>query len=149
MIFECTNEQFVEIKILGYEFQKISNDEWDDNWLVIHINVKSTEKHWTATAPAITTFELKGLIDWIKNISNNKIEKYKKVDFTEPNISFELLNNFDSDVKQIKINFFLEFNPLSNMDTEYFVELIATNEELKKYANELEDELKKYPERKR
>jgi len=96
MRFDCINNQFVELSVLGYEFPEKTDDEWDSNWLLIHINVVSNEKQWDITDPAITSFELKWLIDWINNISENKIEKYKWMDFTEPCISFELINNFDS-----------------------------------------------------
>ncbi|MDR1220242.1 MAG: hypothetical protein LBK73_11640 [Treponema sp.] len=146
MKFECINNQFIELSVIGYQFSKIT-DEWNSNWLLVHINVKSNEKHWNKTDPAITTFELKWLIDWFKNISENKIEKYKRMDFTEPNISFELLNDFESNIKQIKINFMAEFNPISDVGTEYSIELNATNKQLKKYAEDLEIELNKYPER--
>jgi hypothetical protein len=154
MRFECINNQFVELSILGYEFPQIT-DEGDSNWLLVHINVKSYEKQrrkikqrlWSKTDPAITTFELKWLIDWFNYISENKIEKYKRMDFTEPNMSFELLNDFDSVVKRMKIIFMAEFNPISNVGAEYSIELNATNKQLKRYAEELESELIKYPER--
>ena len=154
MRFECINNQFVELSILGYQFSEIT-DEWDSNWLLVHINVKSYIKQrkkleqifWNKTDPAITTFELKWLICWFKNISENKVEKYKRMDFTEPNISFELLNDFDSNIKRMRINFMAEFNPIFKMGTEYSIELNATNKQLKKYAEELEIELNQYPER--
>ena len=146
MRFVCKNDQFVELRIIGYQFPEILDDEWDSNWLMIFINVKLTKKHWKTTDPAITTFELRNLIDWFKNISDNRMEKYKNIDFTEPNISFELLNEFDSDIKRIKINFRLEFSPLKN-GGEYSVEFEAENKQLKDYAEKLEDELNEYPER--
>jgi hypothetical protein len=67
--------------------------------------------------------------------------------FTEPNISFELLNDFDSNIKRMKINFMAEFNPMSKVGTEYSIELNATNKQLKRYAEELGIELNQYPER--
>jgi hypothetical protein len=146
MKFICTNAQFVELKVLGYQFPKISNND-DDDWLVIYINVKSNKLHWNATDSAITTFELQMLINWFKNISNNKIEKYKRMDFMEPNLSFELLNNFDSNIKEININFAYEFSPPKEWEKGYIVPFKATNEQLKIYAEELEQELAKYPER--
>jgi hypothetical protein len=146
MKFDCINNQFVELSIAGYEFPEIT-DEWDSNWLFVHINVKSNENQWDKIHPAITTFELKWLIDWFKNISKNKIEKYKQMNFTEPNISFELINNFDSSVKNIKIHFVEEFNPITDVGIDYCIEFNATNEQLRNYSKELKTELKKYPER--
>jgi hypothetical protein len=67
MKFECINNQFVELSIQGYQFPEIT-DEWDSNWLLVRIDVKLNKRHWNKTDPAITTFELKWLIDWFKNI---------------------------------------------------------------------------------
>jgi len=161
MRFDCINNQFVELSILGYEFPEITDkaDEWNRNWLFVHINVKSNEKQWNKTHPSITTFELKRLIDWFRNISENISVKYSWIDFLEPNISFELTNNYDSNIKNIKIHLWAEFHPFvptcANYRTDsatdavpdYCIEFNATNEQLKNYANELEIELKKYPER--
>jgi hypothetical protein len=47
----------------------------------------------------------------------------------------------------MKIIFMAEFNPVSAAGTEYSIELNATNKQLKKYAEQLEVELNKYPER--
>jgi hypothetical protein len=148
MRFECINDQFVEFSILGYQFPEITDgDEWTRNWLLVHINVKSNEKQWDKTDPAITTFELKELIDWLINISENKIEEYELLMFTEPNISFELINNIESNKKNIKIHLAAEFKPIIDGQN-YCIEFIATNDQLKNYVKELEIESKNYPERK-
>jgi hypothetical protein len=149
MKFICEDDQFVELKILGYQFPEILNDEWDSNWLIIFINAKSKDTLWNATDPSITTFEFKKLISWFENISNNNIEKFKIIDFTEPNLTFELLNNFNAEIKEIKIKFKLELNPkpYTNFDEEYSIKFRANNEIIKKYTEELKIELEKYPER--
>ncbi|MDR0443872.1 MAG: hypothetical protein LBH44_10740 [Treponema sp.] len=146
MKFDCINNQFVELKIIGYQFPEILDDEWDSNWLNVYINVKSIKKYWNVTDPAITTFELRSLIYWLKNISENKIIKNRNMNFTEPNISFQLMNEFGSDIKRIKINFRMEFSPLKK-GTECDIELTANNTQLKNYAEKLEYELSEYPER--
>jgi hypothetical protein len=63
-----------------------------------------------------------------------------------------LLNNFDSTVKIIKIRFASRFSPTEIFDDSLykkysFVKLKATNEQLKKYVQEIENELEKYPDR--
>ncbi|MEZ4805709.1 MAG: hypothetical protein R2852_09565 [Bacteroidia bacterium] len=69
--------------------------------------------------------------------------------FTEPNLSFELLTDFDSDKKMFRIKFDLESRPQSATDDkEYFVDVVADNLELKRISTELKNELNKYPERK-
>ena len=177
MKFECINNQFVEISILGYECPlRKDSDRWEKNWLSVQFNVKDNKKNWNKTDPVITTFELQRLIDWLNTISENKAYKrtlssgqvmeFKTIDFTERNLSFELINDFDSNIKQIKIIFRGEIKPINDTGTEfskefcfkeeldpiieeaeYSIELNATNDQLKKYSEELEIELSKYPER--
>ena len=152
MRFECINEQYVELKIIGYEYPKITDDPfgYDSNWLMVYINAKSAKKHWEAVDPAFLSFELKELIDWLNYLSENRMaeEKYgedKSCRFCEPCLAFKLMNNYDSKIKKIKIIFGAEFHPQKNMERDYSITFMATNERLKYYANELEYELQKYP----
>jgi hypothetical protein len=149
MKFTCEDEQFIELKILGYEFPEITNDEWDSNWLNIFINAKSNDKHWKASHPSITTFEFNELINWFENISNNKSVKNKIIEFTEPNLSFELLNDFNSEMKEINIIFGLELSPIRpvNYKEKYYIKFRVNNEKIKEYVEELKNEVKKYPKR--
>jgi hypothetical protein len=157
MIFDCIRGQFVELKIVDYEFPDIVVDKedhnWfkDSNWLIIYINVKSKKLCWNATAPVLNIFDVRYIIDWFKDISNNKITE-KEIDFIESELSFDLLSNFDSTIKKIKINFMDMFNPSWTNDNliyrqKYSLKFEATNEELRVYAQNLEQELEKYPER--
>jgi len=145
MKFFCENGQFVELKILGYQYPEMLEDNYDRNWLMIYINVKSTDKQWEAASPALLTFEVQALINWLEKLSDNKVVKYKRKGGYEPNISFELSNKFDSKTKVIKIYFDAEFHPLPQSNRRYCIKLKANNEELKKYVEELKNELEKYP----
>lgn len=149
MIFEGINDQSVELKITNYQFPETTDREWDGNWLNIYLKVKSDLGHWQTIDPALTTWEVHEIIDWLTKLSKNERPKYTDLGFTEPNLSFELLNKESDNPKLIRIKFSLEFRPKSAKgDTEYFVDIKADNRNLEFYALDLKKELAKYPERK-
>lgn len=149
MIIKGIENQQVEIRVEGYEFPDIKNG-YDGNWLEIFIDVKTKERKWQRTDPALLTWEVEYLIEWFETLAENKKPKwYKLNDFTEPNLSFEIINDYNESLKKFKIIFDLEFRPPNSDDeSEYYVEFWASNEELKKIAKDFETELKKYPQRK-
>ena len=101
----------------------------------------------------MTTSDFENLINWFDTLSKNVQPARTCLSFIEPNLFFELFNDFDSDKNMIRINFDLEFRPpyvtLIDLDKEYYVDIRPDNLELKKIAIELKKELDKYPDRKR
>jgi hypothetical protein len=141
MRFDGINNQYIELYCLGYDCLE-TNDEWNSNWLSFQLNVISNRKRWKKTKPRIIPSELEWLIEWFINISENKIEKNIWMGFSEPFISFELINNFDSEIKIIIIHLTAEYKPIHDEETYYCLEFNATNEQLRNYAKELENVLK-------
>jgi len=149
MTFSGVENQSVEPIITNYEFPNNSEGDWDGNWLNIYINVKSKMGNWQTVHPLLTTWDVLVLTDWFDTLSKNAQPKYRDVSFTEPNLSFKLLNSFDSEVKTIRIKFDHESRPVSATDgKEYYVDCMPDNNELKRLAIDLKMELSKYPERK-
>ncbi len=149
MTFTGIDNQTVELKTTNYQFPDINDGDWDGNWLYIYLNVKSKVGHWQTVDPSLTTWEVQSLLDWFDTLSLNARPEYVDLGFTEPNLSFILLTDFDSDKKTIRIKFDLESRPQSATDDkEYFVDIVADNFELKRISKELKNELNKYPERK-
>ena len=148
MIFNGVNNQTVEMKIVDYEFPEMIEGDWDGNWLNIYLNVQSELGNWEIIDPVLTTWDIRVIIDWLYLLSENKIPDYLDLRFIEPNISFILLNKPTDEIKKIKIKFNYEFEPtFAKKDVEYFVNFEADNQELKKLATDLDNELAKYPER--
>lgn len=149
MTFSGVDNQTVELKITSYQYPDINDGDWDGNWLNIYLNVKSKVGHWQIVDPSLTTWEVQSLIDWFDTLAKNSRPEYAEMGFTEPNLSFELLTDFNSDRKTFRIKFDLESRPQSAIDDkEYFVDVVADNFELKRLSTELKNELNKYPERK-
>jgi hypothetical protein len=149
MIFKGIENQSVELKIMNYEFPEIVDGDYDSNWLNIYLNVKSKVEHWQTIDPSLTTWDMQRLINWFDNLSKNIEPKYLEIAFLEPNLCFELLDSFNSQIKKIRIVFDYESKPKSaNKDKECFVDIVADNDELKRIKLDLEKELENFPERK-
>jgi hypothetical protein len=149
MIFNGIENQTIELKITNYEYPDINVGDWDGNWLTIYLNVKSKVGHWQTIDASLTTWEVQELINWFDTLSKNSRPEYPEMSFTEPNLSFELLNDFNADKKTVRIKFNHESRPQSATDDkEYFVDIFADNIELKRISTDLRNELNKYPERK-
>jgi hypothetical protein len=148
MLIKCIDNQIVEMKIIGYEFPdlKYADDNNDRNWLKIYLNVKANIGNWSNIDSALMTVEVEQLIRWFSELSDNKEPESNLNYFLEPNISFDLLNKFNDNIKLIRITFDQEFLPKnSNDDDDYFVDFEADNVELKRLAEDLKTELEKYP----
>ncbi|MGB3081133.1 MAG: hypothetical protein WBB31_18775, partial [Saprospiraceae bacterium] len=61
MIFYGLDGQTVEVRITGYHFSIEKNDNIDDDWLNIYINVKSHVGYWHTVDPSLTTLEFREL----------------------------------------------------------------------------------------
>jgi len=149
MTFNGIDNQSVELKITNYQFPEIVDGDYDSNWLNIYLNVKSKAGHWQTIDPSLTTWDMQRLINWFDNLSKDIEPEYLEIAFLEPNLCFELLDRFNSQIKTIRIIFDYESKPKSaSEEKEYFVDIIVDNDELKRIKLDLEKELKNYPERK-
>ncbi len=146
MIFKGVDNQSVEFRIVNYEFPKIGECEYDANWLLIYLNVYSKCGNWKTTDASLLTSDIKRIIKWFNDLSNNKpIEQ--NLSFIEPNLEFDLIKS-QTDLKTIRITFDLECRPQSaDDDKEYYVDFEMNKIELKKVAEELTNELEPFPER--
>ncbi len=135
------NNQTVELKITRYQFPNIKQEPQDSSWLNIFINVKSDQGNWQTVDPSLMVSEFKELIQWFRDLSNNKDEENKDLYFMEPNLGFELVK-IKNGIKYIKIIFSAESKPKSAKEgNEYFVDFEYSNEELNQIADKLDGEL--------
>ena len=149
MTFKGTDNQTVELKIVNYEFPNNKNgDYYDNNWLNVFIKVDSKVGKWQTTDPSLLTGEVMELITWFSYLSENREVRYTLMEFMEPNLSFELISKYDSEIKNIRIHFKLESRPQSAIDDrEYFVDCKLNKNDLKQIVVDLSKEIEKYPER--
>jgi len=147
MIFRGLYDQTVEFKVTNYQYPEIKTGDWDGNWLLIYLKVKSELGNWQTVDPSLTTWEIKRLAKWFKDLSLNQKIEMNPIEFTEPNLCFEKLRE-DQNTKIIRIRFDLESRPQSAEENkEYFVDFEYTCNELNEVAIELQKELDTFPER--
>ena len=104
-----SDRQRFELRILGYQFPELENEDYDSNWLIIETNVDHPDGHWISQAPCLLTYEVTRLANWL-----DKIVKSEEVDpeeyFFEPNLRVWLWNA-NTQEKKIRIYFELESRP--------------------------------------
>ncbi|MDL2309401.1 hypothetical protein LJC53_07455 [Bacteroidales bacterium OttesenSCG-928-C03] len=148
MKFHGIRGQKVELKIVNYEFPDKNNDEWDDNWLNIYLNVTSEVGNWQTVDPSLTTCEVGELINWFETFLQREKPVLRELSFMEPNLSFELLDCKSDGLTMFRIKFDLESRPKSATDDrEYFVDCLVDDQELKQIVENLKTELEKFLER--
>jgi hypothetical protein len=79
-----------ELKVLGYQFPHITDEPWDANWLSIQVSVDSARGSWSASDPSLVTADVAEIADWLLAIADGG-SAADRLDFLEPNLSFELL----------------------------------------------------------
>ena len=149
MKFRGIENQSVELRIVSYEFPNNKNgDYYDNNWLNVFIKVDSKIEKWQTIDPSLLTREVMELISWFSYLSENREVRYTLMEFIEPNLSFELISKYDSEIKNIRIHFKLESRPKSATDDgECFVDCKLNKNDLKQIVVDLSKEIEKYPER--
>jgi hypothetical protein len=99
--------QFVELDADNYEFPMTKGSHWDDNWLFITLSASDGTKRWSSRDPALTTFELRDLGEWLRSLASSKAGE-SIWGATEPNLSFAAM--VDDDSIQLRVELDLEFN---------------------------------------
>jgi len=111
------NINLFEMRIKGH---KSIEDNSEETWLTIECSVRKEDISWTFSEPILTAKEMRLFLDWMKSILDKKIIK-DKIDFIEPNLSFEISNS-----KKLKIFFELESLPEKKVrpvgDKDFFIE---------------------------
>jgi hypothetical protein len=78
-----------ELTILGYQFPHLAAEPYDSNWLQVRIEVTHPRGSWTATDPALLTYEAASLADWLEAVAGRGPAETEH-SFLEPCLWFEL-----------------------------------------------------------
>lgn len=87
MINIFSNESSFEMNVLG----KSGEPDFGNQWLMIKVSVKHRGEKFSASGPWLTLQELENLCFFFKKISTENKDMH--LDFIEPNLAFEFLNN--------------------------------------------------------
>ena len=78
-----------ELKILGYQFPSLVDDEWDSNWLNIRVDVNTDRGTWNDHRPESSYKRRRAPRDWLEATAEGR-SLQRDLDFLEPNLSFEV-----------------------------------------------------------
>lgn len=137
------------MSLVGYQFPELEDVEYDSNWLNVKIAVNDQGDKWSTIDPALLTYEVQDLIDWLRAVSARKYDNRELV-FMEPCLSFRL-SPPEGDPEKLVIELSHEFRPSwasEDPDEEYEIEFSLTSIDLISAAQSLEDQLRRYPQRK-
>ena len=90
MIFKGINNQSVEFRVTNYQFPEIADCEYDSNWLLVYLKVKSDCGNWETVDPSLLVRDLKDIIEWFEQLSNDIETNSDFLSFIEPNLEFRL-----------------------------------------------------------
>jgi hypothetical protein len=98
-----------ELSLVRYQFPNSATDEWDANWLIVRTRAVIAGREWSSDDPAMLTWEVEGLANWLELLSNNR-EVHPLLDFVEPNLSFQLVDR-STEATRLQVFLQLESRP--------------------------------------
>lgn len=139
--------------LLRYQFGSVSGDGWDDNWLVVRGRVVTGSASWTFVDPALLVDEAEGLRDWLLRVSRGLEAPSSEPTavFIEPNLAFGVAAYDDDDTATVRVFLAAEALPPhpapGSSDDVVTLELVVDRAHLAVAAQELSDELARFPRR--
>jgi hypothetical protein len=123
-------------------------DDYDANWLLIHMTANDGQRQWSAIQPAFLTWELHSLVRWLRAWADRVPYVEQDTGGIEPNLHFEA-KGLGSEVI-IRAVFDLEFNPPERRSRDTYEGAVAIDFEpgvagIHTFADEIEDALRAFP----
>ena len=147
MELKVNNTSFM-MALVGYQFPALEDDEDDSNWLNVKIAVSHQGGKWSTVDPALLTYEVQWLIDWLRAVSARNYDNRHQV-FTEPCLSFHL-SPAEGQPDELIIGLSYEFRPpwaSKDLNEEYEIVFSLTSVDLMGAAQSLEHQLRRSPRR--
>ena len=131
----------LRLDVLGYQFASA-----DDDWLIVSGTVTCARGTWSFRDPSLTTFELKELADWFRQLATPS-EK-SEISFTEPNLRFGYVE--EAGDTALRVSFAQENSPPWVTEDEryglgYPLKLPCTAQDLETAAAALDEMLTRFP----
>ena len=94
MQLTSTTGRSMTLWVESYQFPNIPDEEYDSNWVVIRINLEGFGQPWTTSDPALMTWELTLLAEWLEQILTGANAE-NEIAFIESSIRFQLIKKSD------------------------------------------------------
>jgi hypothetical protein len=137
----------IELSFMGYQYPDLTNASFDSNWLMIQLNLHTSDGDYECIEPALLTRDLESLINWFTNLQNHQ-SAHESVGFIEPNISFRQCGWINNELS-LTITLQAEFIPpwIDKSLDEYKVDVSLSSDELDGVINSLRHQYKQFPKR--
>lgn len=94
----------LRLDVVDYQFPELTDQKWDSDWLFLRLRLECGDHVWERIDPSVMTFDLQHLADWLAEAADHseifaawRHERLTtRMFFTEPNLSFEVLNGHPS-----------------------------------------------------
>lgn len=119
----------------------------DANWLVVRIEVSDGEDQWVETDPAFLVEELQKLVVWMRDRAEGVPDTELGYGILEQLL--ELRSEATENGLRLHATFFRRFRPQRPhaQTGPYVIELQPTADSMRRFADELEEELRSFPPR--
>jgi hypothetical protein len=141
----------LKLSVLGYQYPDAEREGYDANWLLIHIDAAGPHGTWTASDPALLTYEAERLADWLEQVQAGK-EQVPALSFLEPVLLFRLVKDVDGG-RALRIYFEEFLRPPWAASTgegsrqDLWLEFPLEDVDLAAAAKDLREQLRRYPRR--
>lgn len=108
------NDRFrFQLSVVGYEFPEVTDDLQDANWLVIRIGIASVYGawQWQVEDAGALTWELQKCVDWLSGLEEAPSGHQNQYEFSEPDVSFEVIRNDEDKVIGLSVHLTDDFQP--------------------------------------
>ncbi len=136
------------LEIVGYQFPELANTDYDSNWLEIAIDVAHTRGRWNAVDPALLTYEVESLAEWLSDIAAGRRDNRSQW-FLEPCLSFQVPDDPGRD-EELVVEFSHEFQPpwaSGDLDEPHTLAFPLQELDLSAASMSLREQLAVYPQR--
>ena len=143
---ENSEGDYIKLSIDGYQFPDMDYEYYDSNWLLINGDLSHQGSKYLFTDPCLLTRDVTKLSDWLEQVANWDANT-KKLGFTEPCLSFELMPS-----NLIRVNVNLMAHPVllssdSRVRIDLCIDIPIITKQLMSAANNLRAQLRNYPAR--
>lgn len=128
------------VEIASYEFPDHPSNELDANWVVIMFTATTLQGNWNASRAALLTWEVEDLIRWCRGAYHTE----PLTQFVEPALQLFAIQ-IDSDRVHLQVTLSHELLPPWHDDAPLVLDLVTGERELREFADDLEDQLARYP----
>lgn len=87
-----------EYHVVGYQFADVLDEEYDANWLMMRMRVKTPAGEQTKTDPSLLTWEGHWLANWLADLEAGR-EAQEEMRFLESTVVFQLIERTETEVR--------------------------------------------------